>query len=173
MARLGLWELPYSTNGQYIIDMLCSNAAANLISNGGFETGDFTNWTIESDRGLSAVKTDPHTGSFAATLTTPNDGYLVQVVSTPATNCSLSFYLKGYQPRPSSAYFRVAFDQSDYRGDIVDSTQLSSAGNTYQMFTGSFVGYGRSARLVFPFKWGDSSGNYWALDDVVVTCVLP
>ena len=154
-------------------DTLCVSAAENLITNGGFETGDFTNWTIESDRGLSAVKTDPHTGSFAATLTTPNDGYLVQVINTPATNCSLSFYLKGYQPRPSSAYFRVAFDQQDYRGEIVDSTQLSSVGNAYQMFTGSFVGYGRPARLVFPFKWGDSSGNYWALDDVVVTCVLP
>ena len=143
----------------------------NLIRNGGFESGDFTNWTIESSRGWSKVQPDPHGGSYAATLGTNNDGYLIQVVDTPATTCTLSFYLKGFQPRPTTAYFRAAFDQKDYRGEIVKEAELSSVANSYTLFAATFAGYGHPARLVFPFKL-ENYPHYWALDDVMICCEM-
>ncbi|HRJ26963.1 MAG TPA: PEP-CTERM sorting domain-containing protein [Fimbriimonadaceae bacterium] len=48
---------------------LCLSGAAsshaNLLLNGGFETGDFSNWTVSGPT-LPTVVSDPHTGSFSA-----------------------------------------------------------------------------------------------------------
>lgn len=51
---------------------LCLSGAtashANLLLNGGFETGDFTNWTVSGPT-LPSVVSDPHTGSFSTSFT--------------------------------------------------------------------------------------------------------
>lgn len=45
-------------------------AAANIVLNGGFETGDFTGWTLTNTEGGNTGVDDsvPHTGTYEASL---------------------------------------------------------------------------------------------------------
>ena len=68
-------------------------AKANLITNPGFETGDFTGWTkvgladvIGTNSGIA-----PHSGNFQARLFT---GTLTQsVATTPGASYTINFFL--------------------------------------------------------------------------------
>lgn len=70
-------------------------AAANLVLNPGFETGDFTDWTVTGD-GIAIDDAFPNTGCcdavFSATMTDPDTGVLSQTLSTEAgKSYTLSF----------------------------------------------------------------------------------
>ena len=68
----------------------------NLVSNGGFETGDFTDWTLAGDINNMFVVTDPlyvFSGDYGAQLA-PRQGSLSQTLpTTPGTAYLLSFWL--------------------------------------------------------------------------------
>src|SRR3954467_1569574 len=79
-------------------------ANANLVVNGGFETGTFSGWTLVDTSGLSNVGSDPafaHSGTYHANLGTApvppgpsNIGSLSQNLGTaPGSLYSLSFWL--------------------------------------------------------------------------------
>ena len=69
----------------------------NILTNGGFETGNFSGWTISGQ--ATAIVSGGHSGSFAARLgsTSPTNGDSVmrQTVTVPAAGGTLSFW---YQP---------------------------------------------------------------------------
>ena len=70
-------------------------AKANLITNGGFETGDFTGWT-PSASGAEVVGTfqfqPPHSGSFQAHI---NNGSITQtLVTMAAQSYTIDFWLE-------------------------------------------------------------------------------
>lgn len=48
-------------------------AGANLLNNGGFETGDFTGWTQSPKNDLVYVDTYPQEGNYAALFQNPTD----------------------------------------------------------------------------------------------------
>jgi hypothetical protein len=60
--------------------------AQNLVVNPGFETGDFTGWTLSGDTGGCSVSTlHPHSGNFSARLGPlgfQTDGFLDQTITT-------------------------------------------------------------------------------------------
>jgi hypothetical protein len=82
-------------------------ASANLIINGGFETGDFTGWTLSGNTGygigVCEVGSDflgstctSHSGDYAAALGPPRSlAYLDQTLSTvPGGVYSVTLYLR-------------------------------------------------------------------------------
>src|SRR4029077_11878699 len=62
--------------------------AQNLVANPGFETGNFTGWTLSGDTGFCGVTNqNPHSGRFCAVLATqhrppPDYGFLDQTITT-------------------------------------------------------------------------------------------
>jgi hypothetical protein len=82
----------------FVLLLGSGTATANLIVNGGFETGDFTGWTISgagtlnTDYGISTVV--PHSGTYSAWFGDP-DGltYISQVIpTTPGQEYEASFW---------------------------------------------------------------------------------
>src|SRR5476651_849223 len=87
-------------------------AAAQIVTNGDFETGDFTGWTLSGDTnsmiidfskaansipGYSTSGIIPYSGSYEAALATSGSGqlgFLSQTLTTTAgTNYLLTFWL--------------------------------------------------------------------------------
>ncbi len=94
------WGTP---NGSNLINALTQNQNPGAgVFNGGFEEGDFTDWTVNAANSVTVVNTNNilsspyvHSGTYAAYLSQPNQlGYLSQSVSTlPGRPCLISFWL--------------------------------------------------------------------------------
>jgi hypothetical protein len=129
--------------------------SANLITNGGFETGDFTGW---AHVGGDVDGDNPHSGNFAASL---DFGHLQQsVATTPGTSYTINFF---------SAYTGVG---------LFNSFSVSWGGVTiFSAFSEPPFDYGESTfnvtasdpftELVFRFDVNFPVGFYF-LDDVSV-----
>jgi hypothetical protein len=84
-----------------------SSQAGNIVVNGGFETGDFTDWTLGGNTDFVLTTEDPsyvHSGLWAAALGEDySDGTLSQELSTTAgSSYVLSFWLSGDGMTPGS-----------------------------------------------------------------------
>ena len=81
----------HSTN----ITLTVSSSGGSGVTNGGFETGNFSGWTMA---GSSSISTASHTGSYAAligaTVPTNGDSSAAQTFTAPSTATSLSFWYK-------------------------------------------------------------------------------
>jgi len=84
-----------------------SGASANLIVNGGFETGDFTGWTVTGgppDCGTTAVDgistNVPHSGTYAACFANPtNMTFISQTIATvPGQDYVFSMWYAQWPP---------------------------------------------------------------------------
>jgi hypothetical protein len=97
----------------------------DLITNGGFEEGDFTAWTLEGTLPLTVQDVVRHEGTYAAALgdvketpylTQPGSALIVQEVAVPSGSGSytLSFWyrLKTYD-RDETGFFRMQVRDSE------------------------------------------------------------
>ena len=142
--------------------------AANLITNGGFETGDFTGWTITDQRSGTLVGSSPftggsptmtylsHTGTYFALL--GNNGVPATVSQTvddaSGQNYTLSFWLANDGDTPNS--LTVLFGGST----LLSGTDLPAS--PYTQYTYTVVGTG-SDTLSFVEQ---NNPGYFSLDDV-------
>jgi hypothetical protein len=146
-----------------------SQAQANLIDNGGFETGDFTGWTTGANSFPQYIVTSPvHSGTYAAQIA----GYqsdpdtLSQTITdtTLGQTYDLSFfryqYVNADDPYPIS--LSVSWDGTTI---FSETNPASSSWNLYQGFTFQVVGTGLDT-LVFT-SVNDPAYTY--LDDVSLT----
>jgi hypothetical protein len=135
-------------------------ASADLVVNGGFETGNFMGWTVVDPTGFTTVDGNAHTGNFAASLGpvgTPI-GTLSQTLATTAgTSYDLSYWLESDGGTPNE--FRVRVGSTT----LTDQTNLGAFG--YTQFTFTFVA--TSAATVLEFGSRDDPG-FLHLDDVSV-----
>jgi hypothetical protein len=78
--------------------MLAGAAHANLIQNGGFETGDFTGWTLSGSAGGTGVGSgNAYSGNYAAAFGDSSPATITQTVSdTAGTSYTLSWWLESF-----------------------------------------------------------------------------
>ena len=149
-------------------------ASADLVTNGGFETGDFTGWTVGgTGTGTALVDgANPHSGSFAASfsnLVTLNDTISIsQTINTiPGATYDLSLWLAHFAiDRGSGNSFQFFFG-----GNQIDAgTLISASGYSESTYTG-LVASGSLTEIEFVFGGvsdGEGTGTVF-LDDVSVS----
>jgi hypothetical protein len=155
-----------------IAALLCIGAwtaNANLVVNGGFETGDFTGWTVNDPSNFSGVGNDPglaHSGNHYAFLgATPNTGMLSQtqnLMTTAGTFYTLSFWLANditSQLPPGTTSFEALWN-----GAPVFNISNPAAFD-YTLFSFSVQATGPSTVLEFDYR---HDNDFWRLDDVSV-----
>jgi|SRR6516165_2016631 hypothetical protein len=145
-------------------------AKANLISNGGFETGNFTGWTTGVDGTTGAVtgtfnSTSPHSGNFQAVFNgvafLTGTAFAQQTLTTtPGTNYSLDFFLAVGAVAHNPPGVFVQF------GDSTVFSQLFFGGSRYTEYT--FDVTSSTASTLLKFGFFVNSATFY-LDDVSVT----
>jgi hypothetical protein len=152
-------------------------AAANLVLNPGFETGDFTNWSVGGD-GIAIDNVFPNTGccdaAFSATTVDASPGVLSQTLSTSAGQAyTLSFALLD-EAGFSGDSFTVQFGgfSATITGDMAAPPGDLPSLYTAETFTvpGADIVSG-STVLAFKGLSDPISGINWNLDDASVTAV--
>ena len=131
----------------------CSAASAGeLVFNGGFETGDFSGWSVPpfiSNQQIFGVNGNGgHTGTHYASLSSTEFRYISQILPTTAgEDYELSFWLR----RPSNfpAAFLVRWEGQvisyGYPGELPDSTHwFQFTVPRHSNITGSFLELGQN-----------------------------
>ncbi len=145
-----------------------SQAKADLIVNGGFETGDFTGWTHYGNTGATFVSSGPNSpeeGSYAAQLGPVGSlGFLAQTLATTAGASYEISFAWGTIGGPINE-FRVTWD-----GNILlDYTNFTPSDYPdYQVFNLTETASTDSTVLEFGFRQDPS---YQGLDAVSVNAV--
>jgi len=156
---------------------ICDAAAGNLVANCGFETGDFTDWTLSGTYALSQSNLfgvdsyDAYSGGYGAyfgnTASTPgtysaaNNLVMTQDITLVAgEQYTLSFFLAQSTPIYTgyTNYFGVTFN-----GTSLLSETGAAATNGFVEYTYTVTGVGGSNALAFAAQNDDGD---WSLDDI-------
>ena len=142
---------------------ITQSARANLITNGGFETGDFSGWTvsgINNDVIGSDRFTSPHSGNFQALFGSGDNSITQNVTTTPGSSYVISFWLAANVRQGGSPSVSV-----NWGGSNILSETLSPFGYTEYTFTVNAL----SPATPLQFQFFSIFGNLFYLDDVSVT----
>ena len=137
--------------------LLAHPVSANLITNGGFETGDFTGW---AHVGGNVDGTNPYSGNFAAIFFPPGGDLQQSVATTPGASYTLNFFL-AHTGTPLFNFFAVSWG-----GETIFITD--SAAVDYDHYQFDVTAADPSTELLFYFS-PNFPGQFWSLDDVSVT----
>ena len=140
-----------------------SAQAAELVSNGGFESGDFSGWTQSGNPGFTGVTNSVANSGNSSAFFGPvgSPGFLSQSLAT-VTGASylLSFFLQNYGGTPS--LFQALIDGSPV------FSQIDAPAQPFTLYNYNFVAAGASTNLAFAFRQDPS---FFYLDDVSVSGV--
>lgn len=163
------------TAGVSLIVNAAGGGGTNLVTNGGFETGNFSGWTQAV--GSTAVTNFPHTGSFSARIGRGapvfGDSAVYQSVSVPATGTTtLTFW--------ADLFCKDTFANDQQKALIMDSTGATTLATIFNV-CGSGAGWTQTTFDLTPFAGktiriefvshddgGAGNGSYFFVDDVVV-----
>ena len=139
-------------------------AAQNLVINGGFETGDFSNWTLGSSNDLVYVDAYPQEGDYAALFQNPTDSVVLNQTLTGLNArgmYNVSFYLANDTAGDNN------FD-ARFNGKSI-FTAVNSAVQGYVRYTG-MVQASTLGDIAIAFDGRNGPGTLY-LDNVSVSAV--
>jgi len=142
---------------------LAQSARANSVTNGDFETGDFTGWTQFGNTGFTGVVAGDGFGpSFGAAFGPigSTGGISQSIVTTPSQLYYVQFYLRNDGGTPNS--FQVDFGANT----MMSVTNLGAS--SWTIYGNTFAATGASTLLSFTFQQDPA---YYHLDNVSVTAV--
>ena len=139
-------------------------AAANLVVNGGFETGDFSGWTEQGHEGAyTRVEASSHadSGSYDALLGSVHGLHEIsqQIATTPGHDYSVSFALTSSGSAPFINTFRARLGGVTLLS-LIDAPQFAYA---RQGFTFSATGAPSTLEFV-----SQNVTGFWMLDTISV-----
>jgi PEP-CTERM motif len=141
-------------------------ASADLVTNGGFETGDFTGWNYTSVDNFSFVDGGfSNSGTYAAwfgdTLANGGGSISQTLATTAGTSYTLSFWFAGNGDSPSGFSAIVG-------GNVLFQVTDPAFDANYNLYTFNFTATSSSTLLEFD-EYDDPA--YVNLDDVSVNAV--
>jgi hypothetical protein len=139
-------------------------ASADLVFNGGFETGDFTGWILSGNPIPGKVDTiNPHSGTYAADLTAlGSPSFMEQFLATsPGVTYDLTYFL---DVSSASNIAPMEFIAQVNGITLFDQTNLPP--QPYTRYSFPFIAKGTSTDLKFGFRY--DAGSFF-LDDISVT----
>jgi len=150
--------------GQILVVPLTLSVGQPVVLNGGFETGDFSDWILSGNMDGSLVASDSgyvHSGSFTAELGPAGSlGYLIQnVLTIPGQTYLLSFWLRNPTGDTPNQF------QAQWNGTTIFSqSNLADSAWTNPRVLVTATG------AVTPLQFGfENDQDYFALDDVSAT----
>ncbi len=140
-----------------------SAKAQNLVVNGGFETGDFTGWTL-SDSTYTSVTSTPafvHSGNYGVAYGfVGGDNFLYQTITTtPGESYTFQFFQKTVDGTPNDF-------QAYWGGNLILDVPNSPNASNWTDYTFTEMATGTSTEIKFGFR---QDPGYSAFDDVSVT----
>ena len=161
------------------VSLTVSGASSNLIQNGGFETGSFTDWTIAGPVKPTVTTAQAHSGKYSALLgktTEPEvDGNssIYQTITIPSTanEATLTFwYWPGTDDTISYAY-QEALIQNTSGTTLATALKVASNTKKWTQVTYNLTSYkGKTIRIYLAVHGnGYSDYVYMYVDDVSVS----
>lgn len=144
---------------------------AQLIQNGGFETGDFTDWTLSGNDGEFSVGSSPvppNSGSSCAQLNTFGTvlGFIAQTVITePGQNYQISFWWRFQDSFPPSSDSITAY----WNGTEVWTVKNGTKYNQWQNV--QIIVSAPSSIGTISFGIAGGSSTAFGIDDVTLTSI--
>jgi hypothetical protein len=142
-------------------------ASADLVFNGGFESGDFTGWILSGNPIPGIVDmANPHSGQFAADLTAlDSQSFMEQfLATTPGAMYDLTYFLDVSKPFTSGTV--VEFLAQVNGVTVFDQTNIPP--QPYTRYSFPFIATGISTDLKFGFRY---DAEAFFLDDISVNAV--
>jgi len=143
---------------------ITQSARANLITNGGFETGNFSGWTVfGTDNDVVGVQpfTSPHSGNFQALFASGDNSITQNLTTTPGSSDVITFWLAANVRQGGSPSVSV-----NWGGSNIFSDSLTSPFG-YTKYTFNVNALSPATQLQFQFS--SIFGNVFYLDDISVT----
>jgi hypothetical protein len=162
-----------ATHSASVAVTVTSSGGGGGITNGGFETGDFTGWT----RGGAAtsISSTAHTGSHSAMLgsTSPTNGdsTISQTFTVPSGMGTLSFWYQVHCPDTVTYDWATATlkDNTSNTTTTMLSKTCTNSGAWVQASTGVTAGHSLTITLVSHDDNYPSDPTYTLYDDVVLS----
>jgi hypothetical protein len=169
-----------------VIALVLSSTAAwsTPLANPGFETGDFSGWTLggscldATDLGAgpcwSGIAANPvYEGTYAARFgSQPESSTLSQFVDLPSGSYTLNFYLRltTANPKGSNTFDPANYIYVNWGGHQIGSLESLDASTVWSKYSFDLESYGASS-LLFEFRQ-DFVGDFF-IDDITLDTRTP